>query len=86
MNTLTRPLTWIAAAALTVASLPAMALEPFKADYLASYMGMQAEGRMTLAPQGDDRWKYSLSIRNQLAEIGIMLKDEKDGGISYTIQ
>jgi hypothetical protein len=33
MNTLTRPLTWIAAAALSVASLPAMALQPFKADY-----------------------------------------------------
>ena len=44
-------------------------LAPFSADYQASYMGMQAEGRMTLAPQGDDRWKYSLSIRNQLADI-----------------
>ena len=47
----------------------AHALAPFSADYQASYMGMQAEGRMTLAPQGDDRWKYSLSIRNQLADI-----------------
>ena len=44
-------------------------LAPFSADYQASYMGMQAEGKMTLAAQGDDRWKYSLSIRNQLADI-----------------
>ena len=32
-------------------------LAPFSADYQASYMGMQAEGKMTLAAQGDDRWK-----------------------------
>jgi Protein of unknown function (DUF3108) len=67
MSTLTHPLTWIAAAALTVASLPAMALEPFKADYLASYMGMQANGTMTLASEGANKWRYSLQVKNQLA-------------------
>jgi Protein of unknown function (DUF3108) len=66
MSTLTHPLTWIAAAALTVASLPAMALEPFKADYLASYMGMQANGTMTLASEGANKWRYSLQVKNQL--------------------
>ncbi len=69
MNTLTRPLTWIAAAAMTVASLPAMALEPFKADYLASYMGMQANGTMTLASEGSNKWRYSLQVKNQLADL-----------------
>ena len=69
MSTLTRPLTWIAAAALTVASLPAMALEPFKADYLASYMGMQANGTMTLAAAGANQWRYTLTIQNQLANL-----------------
>ncbi|KAA9000236.1 DUF3108 domain-containing protein [Stenotrophomonas cyclobalanopsidis] len=69
MTTLTRPLTWIAAAALSVASLPAMALQPFKADYLASYMGMQANGTMTLANEGTGKWRYNLQVKNQLADL-----------------
>jgi len=69
MTTLTRPLTWIAAAALSVASLPAMALQPFKADYLASYMGMQANGTMTLASEGTGKWRYNLQVKNQLADL-----------------
>ncbi|MGV3657219.1 MAG: cysteine--tRNA ligase [Chitinophagaceae bacterium] len=31
-------------------------------------------------------WVTSDAIRNQLAEIGIMLKDEKDGGMSWTLK
>ncbi|NNC09823.1 DUF3108 domain-containing protein, partial [Corallococcus exiguus] len=69
MSTLTRPLTWIAAAALSVASLPAMALQPFKADYLASYMGMQANGSMTLSSEGANKWRYTLQVKNQLADL-----------------
>jgi len=69
MTTFQRPLTWIAAAALSVASLPAMALQPFKADYLASYMGMQANGTMTLASEGAGKWRYSLKVKNQLADL-----------------
>ena len=69
MTTLTRPLTWIAAAALSVASLPAMALQPFKADYQASYMGMQANGNMTLATEGAGKWRYTLQVKNQLADL-----------------
>lgn len=59
------------AALLALATGPAAAasLEPFTADYQASYLGMQAEGKMTLAREGSDRWKYSLGIRNQLADI-----------------
>jgi hypothetical protein len=51
-----------AAALLALASAPALAIKPFTADYLASYMGLQGKGRMTLESQGDDRWKYTLSI------------------------
>lgn len=57
------------AAAVVLASAPAMALEPFTADYQASYMGMQANGRMTLAPAGEGKWRYNLSIKNQLANL-----------------
>lgn len=69
MNMLNRPLTWIAAGALAVVSLPAMALQPFKADYQASYMGMQANGSMTLASEGANKWRYSLNVKNQLADL-----------------
>ena len=55
--------------ALVAGNAAAAALAPFSADYQASYMGMQAEGKMTLAREPGDRWKYSLSIRNQLADI-----------------
>ncbi len=51
------------AAMLALASAPALAVEPFTADYQANYMGMQANGTMTLAPAGAGRWKYSLDIR-----------------------
>ncbi|MCF7749639.1 DUF3108 domain-containing protein [Bacillus subtilis subsp. subtilis] len=69
MNLMNRPLTWIAAGALAVVSLPALALEPFKADYQASYMGMQANGTMTLASEGANKWRYSLNVKNQLADL-----------------
>lgn len=70
-----RPIRYIVpglALLLTLAAASAHAasrLAPFTADYQASYMGLQADGRMTLAREGDDRWKYSLSIRNQIADI-----------------
>lgn len=51
-----------AAALLLLACAPALAIEPFAANYQASYMGLQGNGRMTLEPQGNDRWKYTLSI------------------------
>lgn len=54
---------------LMAATAPAAALEPFTADYTASYMGMQANGTMTLAREGGERWKYSLRIRNQVADL-----------------
>ena len=52
-----------------MASLPAMGLQPFKADYLASYMGMQANGSMTLSSEGANKWRYTLQVKNQLADL-----------------
>lgn len=69
MKQLSRPLALIAAAGLALASLPALALQPFTADYQANYMGMQATGTMTLAAAGNDQWKYTLQIQNQLANL-----------------
>lgn len=56
-------------ALLLLACAPASALEPFTADYVASFMGMQATGRMTLTQEGGNRWRYSLNVRNQLADL-----------------
>jgi len=80
MTLMKRPLTWITAAALSVASLPAMALAPFQAQYQASYMGMQANGTMTLAQEGAGKWRYSLKVKNQLADLGqSTVFEEADG-------
>ncbi|MEG2803613.1 DUF3108 domain-containing protein [Stenotrophomonas sp.] len=80
MNLMNRPLTWIAAGALAVVSLPAMALQPFKADYQASYMGMQANGTMTLSSEGANKWRYSLNVKNQLADLSqSTVFDESNG-------
>ncbi|MEO6264349.1 MAG: DUF3108 domain-containing protein [Luteimonas sp.] len=75
---MTRPLVCrpalIAATLLALASTPALAgkpavIKPFTADYQANYMGLQGSGRMTLAPAGGDRWKYSLDIHSTLAQL-----------------
>ena len=59
----------LALLALATAPAQAAALEPFTADYQASYLGLQATGTMTLAKEGANRWKYSLDIRNQVADL-----------------
>ncbi|CAD0319078.1 DUF3108 domain-containing protein [Xanthomonas hortorum] len=69
MKSISRTSSLIAAAALAVASLPAFAVQPFQADYSANYMGMQANGTMTLAAAGDNQWRYTLTIQNQLANL-----------------
>lgn len=70
----------LAAAALLFAAAPALAVEPFTADYQATYMGMQATGRMTLAPEGGDRWKYSLDITGAGARLTQSTVFEANGG------
>jgi hypothetical protein len=68
------------AALLLATSAPALAVEPFTADYQATYMGMKANGQMSLAPAGEDRWRYSLDIRNSLASLSqATVFEEHDG-------
>lgn len=68
------------AALLAATALPARAIEPFTADYKASFMGMEANGQMTLAREGQDRWRYSLSVRNALADLSqVTVFEIKDG-------
>ena len=62
---------------------PAMAadatLKPFNADYVASYMGMEASARMSLAQTGA-QWKYSLSIKSSLASLSQTTTFDEQGG------
>ncbi|OAX87664.1 hypothetical protein A7D16_14900 [Xanthomonas nasturtii] len=59
----------VIAAAMAMTSLPAFAMQPFQAEYSANYMGMQANGTMTLAAAGANQWRYTLTIQNQLANL-----------------
>lgn len=68
------------AAALAVISTSALAMKPFTADYQANYMGMEANGRMTLVAAGDNRWRYNLSISNALADLSQTTVFEEHGG------
>ena len=65
---------------LSLASLPALALQPFSAQYQANYLGMSASAQMQLAPAGGERWSYSLNIRSNLGEyLRSTTFDESDG-------
>lgn len=75
-----RPLRYLAAAALVAASLPALAFEPFTANYQASYMGMQANGVMSVTPAGTNQWRYSLQIKNPMAELSQATVFDEQGG------
>ena len=57
------------AAVVLMACAPALAIKPFTADYQASFMGMEANGQMTLTAAGANRWKYTLNIKNTLAQL-----------------
>lgn len=52
-----------------LAATPALALDAFNADYEASYMGLSGTGQMILAPQGGNRWKYTLTIKSSVAQL-----------------
>ena len=68
------------AALVALASAPAFAVKPFTADYSASYMGLEGNGRMTLASSGGDRWSYSLEIRSSIAQLSQNTVFEDHGG------
>ena len=63
-----------------LASAPALAIKPFSADYVASYMGLQGAGRMQIERVGGDRWKYSLAVRSNVAQLSQTTTFEEDDG------
>ena len=72
----------LAAAALAFASAGAAAgeVKPFTAEYLASYMGMEGNGRMVLAATGGNRWRYTLDINSSVASLNQTTVFEESGG------
>ncbi|NUS37969.1 MAG: DUF3108 domain-containing protein [Lysobacter sp.] len=78
---MTSPFRLLATAALALASLPAFAaLKPFTADYTASYMGLQGNGRMTLVQAGGNRWTYALDITAPVAQLSQSTTFEDNDG------
>ena len=67
------------AATMVLCSLPAMALQPFTAQYEASYKGIPASGSMSLSPQGN-RWTYSVVINNSMAKLSQSTVFSETGG------
>jgi hypothetical protein len=71
----------VLAASLAVAGAPAFAAQPFNAAYQANYMGMKANGRMSIEPAGSGQWRYTLEIRNQMADLVQTTVFDEDGGV-----
>lgn len=70
----------MAAAMLSVAAAPAFAIEAFTANYQANALGMTGNGQMTLSQQGDNRWVYSLTVKNQVVDMSQKtVFDEQNG-------
>lgn len=62
------------------AASAAWALEPFSAHYSANFMGMQGEGRMTLARNGQGQWEYRMEVQGAGARLTqSTLFEEQDG-------
>lgn len=75
-----RVATVAATALLALASLPALAIEPFNAQYEARYMGMAATAKMSLASTGKDLWEYRVDIGGMGAELEQRTVFEVNGG------
>ena len=59
-----------ALATLLLASMPALAMQPFVAEYQANVKGtIKANAQMTLSPAGGDRWNYVLSVDSAVASV-----------------
>ena len=50
-------------------SAPALAIEAFTADYHATAMGMQGDGKVVISAQPNNRWQYALTVKNQLVDL-----------------
>jgi hypothetical protein len=65
---------------LLLATAPAFAVKPFVADYSASWKGVSANARISLAQTSGNRWNYELSINNSLGSTRqVTLFDEAGG-------
>jgi len=60
------------------------ALQAEKSDKLDKVPSVLIEIRKDARRRKD--WATSDEIRNKLAEAGVLLKDDKDGSMSYTIE
>ncbi len=65
---------------LMLACLPALAIQPFVANYDASWKGVSADATITLSNAGNDRWRYELSINNRLGSARQMTLFDESGG------
>lgn len=78
-NGLVLGFTLLAAVASSALAGESAAIKPFTADYNANYMGVQANGQMILASEGD-RWSYSLKISGSVATISqTTVFEQRDG-------
>lgn len=64
-----RSLLLTAALATSTLAAPARSLEPFAAEYQATYMGISANASMSIERQGGNRWKCTLTIANPIAQL-----------------
>ncbi|MDO5506227.1 MAG: DUF3108 domain-containing protein [Pseudoxanthomonas suwonensis] len=64
-----RRLTFTTALLAGMALAPAAAVEPFNADYSATYMGMSANAQMSIAAAGNNRWTYSMRVNNRMGSV-----------------
>ena len=56
-------------ASLVALSAPALAIEAFSADYQATAMGMQGDGKVVISAQPNNRWQYAMTVKNQLVDL-----------------
>ena len=68
------------AAILVIASLPALAIEPFSATYQASVKGVKADAQMNLTRAGGDRWTYELRVNSPVANLRQSTTFSDNGG------
>ena len=69
----------LVAAGLMLAA-PAFAVSPVDATYKASYMGMNATGKMQVASIGGGKYKTTLSVHNQLGFSSQVTVFDENGG------
>lgn len=67
--------------ALLLATAPAFAVKPFVADYSASWKGVSANARISLAQTSGNRWNYELSINNSLGSARQVTLFDEAGGL-----